>query len=229
MPPCDVWFGPKTQIAGSLAAPGGECGWTDEGGLDTRSISSPRSRRHRYRTASWLLSGVRTLTPFPFKTREQMADLAVRLTQAGAHHQVPLIRAAMAGKLRFAFILPGTRLPLRLLDAATDPRPFAVILAGDGPNSAGPQDFPQARRLLRWAGGIILHATGGLPEHYALAAGATMVLRRLVLVETCTARESEWCDLAVSLAAYTPTLRITVRPSAPPHPSFTMPVGEWLQ
>lgn len=219
----------KNAIAGSLAAPGGGCGWTDESGLDTRFITSPRSRRHRYRTVSWLLLELGRLTPFTCKTREQMADLVVRLTQAGAHHQVPLIRAAMTGKLRFAFIPPGARLPLRLLKAATDPRLFAVILADDGPNPIGPSAFPQARWLLRWAGGIILHATGGLPEHYALAAGATMLLHRLVLVETNSAREAEWCDLATSLAPNTPALRITVRPGAPPHPSFIRAAGEVLQ
>jgi hypothetical protein len=220
---------PRKANAGSLAAPGGGCGWTDEGGLDIRLISPLRSRRHRYRTASWLLLELGPLTPFNCKTRGQMADLAVRLTQAGAEHQVPLVRAAMAGRLRLAFITPGARLPLRLLKAATDPRPFAVILAGDGPELVGPEAFPQARQLLRWAGGIILHATGGLPEHYALAAGATVLHRRLVLVETCTAREAEWCNLAAIFAPSTPTLRITVRPSRSPHPSFTLPAGKVLQ
>ena len=169
------------------------------------------------------------MTPFTCKIPGQLADLAVRLRQAGADHQLPLIHAAMAGKIRVAFIPPGSRLPLKLLKAATDPRPFAVILAGDGPGPVGPSAFPQARRLLRWAGGIIVHATGGLPEHYALAAGATVLMHRLVLVETSSAREAEWCDLATCLAPSTPTLRITVRPGAPPHPSFIRAAGEVLQ
>ena len=169
------------------------------------------------------------MTPFTCKTPAQLADLAVKLRQAGADHQVPLIHAAMAGKIRVAFIPPGSRLPLQLLKAATDPRPFAVILAGDGPDPVGPSAFPQARRLLRWAGGIIVHVTGGLPEHYALAAGATVLLHRLVLVETNAACEAAWCDLVANLAPSTPTLRITVRPGAPQHPTFIRAAGEVLQ
>jgi len=170
-----------------------------------------------------------TMNLVTLKTGAQMADLAVRLIQAGAAHHVPLIRAAMAGALRFTIVPAGARMPLRLLDPSVDSRPLTVILAGDDVNPAGPKDFPQVRRLVRWASGIMVHATCGEPKHYAEAARATVLLRRFLLVETCSGREAEWCALAANLAPQTPTVRITVRPGAPPHPAFAMPAREVLQ
>ncbi|MBX6747469.1 MAG: hypothetical protein IRY87_36020 [Acetobacteraceae bacterium] len=169
------------------------------------------------------------MEPLTLKTRAQMAEVAVRLEQAGAGHHVPLIRAAMAGALRFAVISPGSALPLRLLDMARDSRPLAVILADDGDKPTGPDGFPQARRLLRWAASIFIHATGGQPIHYAAAAQVTMLVRRFLLIETNTAHEAEWCDLRRAVAPRTPGVVLTVPPGAPPHPHLAVPAGEVVQ
>lgn len=169
------------------------------------------------------------MEPLTLKTRAQMAEVAVRLEQAGAGHHVPLIRAAMAGALRFAVISPGSALPLRLLDMARDSRPLAVILADDGDKPTGPDGFPQARRLLRWAAAILIHATGGEPIHYAAAAQATVLVRRFLLIETDTARQAAWCALRRAVAPRTPGAVLTVPPGALPHPHLAVPAGEAVQ
>lgn len=182
------------------------------------------------RTASGLTLKVGTLDPLTIKSRQQMAEIAVRLTQAGAGFYAPMIRAAMAGDLRFAIVPPSGQIPLRLLEEdVADRRPLVVILSADGNDAAGPDAFPQARRMLRWARALMIHAAGGQPEHYAAAVCASIALRRFLLVETDTAHEAEWCALAARLAPHTPMLRITTRPGTPPHPSILPQPGETVQ
>jgi hypothetical protein len=151
---------------------------------------------------------VGTLDSLTIKTRARMADMAVRLTQAGAGHHMPLIRAAMAGVLRFPVVPPGGRMPLRLLELAQDRHPLTVLLADDGDAPPGPAGLPQTTRLLRWARAIMLHTAGGEPKRHATAAQATVLTGRLVLAETDTAHEAD--ELAARVAPCTATLRITV-------------------
>ncbi|MDI3307831.1 MAG: hypothetical protein QJR07_12085 [Acetobacteraceae bacterium] len=120
-------------------------------------------------------------------------------------------------------------MPGRLLDTARDRRPFAVILADDGDNPTGPDGFPQARRLMRWAASIFIHATGGQPIHYAAAAQATVLMRRFLLIETDTAHEAEWCALRRAVAPRTPCVVLTVPPGAAPHPHLAVPAGGVVQ
>lgn len=163
------------------------------------------------------------------KTRGQMAELAVKLTQAGAGHQVPLLRAAMAGALRFVLVAPGGRLPRQMLKDAQDPRPLAVVLADDTEEPAGLAGYPQAARLLRWSGYTIVHGAGGEAWHYQFAVEAAAVHRRVLIVETATAHEDAWDRLARRVAPRTPGLRLKVPPGRPPHPRLGMPVGERVQ
>jgi hypothetical protein len=159
----------------------------------------------------------------------QMAEAAVRLEQAGDKCHPVLLRAAMAGALRLCFVLPGARLPLKVLNPMRDSRPLAVVFAGDGVEPTGPESFPQAMRALRWSKRIMIHGTGGQPAHYALAVQATLACGRLVLIETCSAFEPTWTALATRVAANTPTLRIIIPPGAPPHPCLGAPAGVVIQ
>ncbi|MBX6740423.1 MAG: hypothetical protein IRY87_00065 [Acetobacteraceae bacterium] len=168
------------------------------------------------------------MDPINIKTRAQMAEMVMRLEQAGASRHVPLVRAAMAGALRFAFVSPGDILPLRLLDMEQDRRPFAVILADDGAVSTGSDGFPQARRLLRWAASILIHAAGGEPWHYEAVARATVLARRFLLMETNTAHQTAWHTLRMAVALRTPGSLIEVRPGDV-HPRLTVPAGETVQ
>lgn len=158
-----------------------------------------------------------------------MAETIRRMEQAGAGWHVPLLRAAMAGDLRFCILQPGQRLPLSQLDMQRHPRPFAVILGGDAGGPAGPDAFPQARRLLRWAAGIVLHGAGGEARHYGAVAEAAMLLRRVALVETTTAALPQWLALKAEVAPATPALVVEVPPGKPAHPTMTAPAGAVIQ
>lgn len=169
-----------------------------------------------------MTAGVLRLT-----TQGQMAAAAVRLRQAGADHHAPLFQAAMRGELRFAFILPGGRFPKRLLRG--DRLPLALVLADDADVSHGPSRFPDARRLARWARAVLLHATGGRPEHYEAVVAATLLRGRVLVVETASGeRENEWLALLKSAAPLTPRLHLKPPPGGT-HPAFAAPAGTVLQ
>lgn len=166
-----------------------------------------------------------------FDTRAQMAEAILRMEQAGAAWHVPLLRAAMAGDLRLAFVPPGSRLPLAMLDMRRHPRPLVVVLAGDGGTGgpAGPDAFPQARRLLLWARYALLHGAGGMAWHYTLAAEAAARFRRVVVAETTGAALPAWIELKAAVAPDTPSLAIAVPPGRPAHPLCTAPAGMVVQ
>jgi hypothetical protein len=158
---------------------------------------------------------------------EQMAEAFVHLRQLGVNSHEPLFRAAMREELRFAFILPDTRFPKLLL--AGDRLPLPLVLADDNAGPCGPRRFPQARRFLRWARSILLHAAGGRPVHYAAVAAVTVLRGRVVAVETGSgAREAEWLSFIEAAAPRTPRLHIMPPPGGA-HPSWDVPAGETVQ
>ena len=163
------------------------------------------------------------------KTRAQMAEAIRRFEQAGDTWHLPLLRAAMAGALRFTILPPGMRTPLRILDMQRDPRPLVVVLGGDAGGPATPDAFPQARRLMRWAAFVMLHGAGGQAWHYAVAVEAAAVLRRVLLIETTGAALPAWVALKTEVARSTPGLGVMVPPGEPAHPREAPPPGAVLQ
>ena len=171
----------------------------------------------------------RSLTFANIKTPTQMAEYLRRMEQAGDTWHSPLIRAAMAGALRFVVVSAGARVPLPILDMQRNPVPLVVIVGGDAGGPALPDAFPQARRLMRWAGFIFLHGTGGEAWHYALAAEAAAQVRRVLIVETTGAALPAWVALKAEVAGRTPSLGFKVRPGMPAHPHEKPPAGVPLQ
>jgi hypothetical protein len=137
-------------------------------------------------------------------------------------HMVPVVQADLAGEIRLLLVVPGGRVPTKLLDRR-DP-PTLLILGGD-PGSAritpGPSAFPQVRRLLGWAGATMLHAAEGKVEHYSAAIDATRLVRRVVLIETAPDQQDAWYSLVLAetqrrerSGQQLPTLVISPRPPA---------------
>lgn len=109
---------------------------------------------------------------------------------------LPLYRAALAGELRAIRIVAGGRVPARLLDHEC--QATVITIAGDpGPATPTPTpaEFPQARRLLIWAGAVMLHAAGGAEAHYVALVQASRLLRRVLLIETAPDQQDPWMNL----------------------------------
>jgi hypothetical protein len=62
--------------------------------------------------------------------------------------------------------------------------------------SNGAGDFPDADRLMKWARRVMIHAMGGEAAHYQLAVDAARNHGRVLLIETRTAHEVAWEEMA---------------------------------
>lgn len=98
----------------------------------------------------------------------------------------------------------GASVPLSALDRARMP---ALVLVGDDVGDgldAGPRGWPGAKRLMRWARVAVVHASGGDRETYKQLVHLTLLHRKLLVIETGTARSDAW--LGLCQAAKVPTV-----------------------
>lgn len=146
------------------------------------------------------------------------------IESAGQGFHAPLYRAVLAGELSLLILRQGERVPLRVLERLTDARPQMIVLAGDDGRPGGPEAFPQAERLLRWARFIILHAAAGKAAHYDLAVSMAQSLGRLLLIEAGSAEVAAWSALRERIAPATPGLGIAP-PDGVMHPVPARPAS----
>ena len=129
-------------------------------------------------------------------TGRQLNEAIGSMRGTRAAFAVPLLQGALASDYRFAFAMPGGRLPTQIFHPG---RPSTVVvLSGDpdpGIPTPPPEAFPQAIRFVRWSDAVVVHAAGGLPEHYSWIAEAARSTRRMLVVETGTAAEGAWVGL----------------------------------
>lgn len=156
--------------------------------------------------------------------RAQIDQAIAMLVQAGEGYRIPLMRAAAEGYLSIVAARAGTLIPARELKR---PRPTVVLLTDDTPDATGPGRWPQAQRLIRWSNAIILHATGGNAEHYAMIAASTVLLRRVLVVEMQHRHHAAWRRLVEARTPQVPVLSI-VPPPGDQHPRGGAPEGECL-
>lgn len=143
---------------------------------------------------------------------------AIAMRKAGDTWHGPLFRAAMVGELNVGIVIPGERTPDRFLNEAE--KPVVIVLGGDGKRGAGPDEFRNLWRPMKWARAILLHGAGGEERHYDKAVTAARIVRRVLVVETDSAHLPAWVEARIRLAPGTPTLIISTRPEvvhpAPP-------------
>jgi len=145
------------------------------------------------------------------------ADLAngIAECQLWSPHTVPLLEAAYRDVISLAFVSRDGPPPLRALTRAGQP---AVVVVGDDfadGTDTGPDGWGCAKRLTRWARRAIIHATGGTADDYRGAVLVALQCRRLVLVETGTARVLAWHHLFATAGVSTINL---VPPNGGAHP-----------
>jgi hypothetical protein len=80
--------------------------------------------------------------------------------------------------------------PSRVLKASG--RPLIAVIGDDDYASTGPCGWAATRRLLYWARGGMIHATGADVPSYRTAIGMALVTWRFLLVETDSAHMDEW-------------------------------------
>jgi hypothetical protein len=158
-------------------------------------------------------------------TPERIADILLRVEQAGEGFRLPLLYAAISGAIVTAAAAHGEAVEAKFLKV---PRPTVVLLTDDCPEATGPKRWKQIRRLMRWSKVIYLHATGGKPEHYEMALGFAILTKRVLLIEMQHRHHAEWLTLA---RGYEPqaTVFSVIPPPGQTHPSMTVPAGTVVQ
>jgi hypothetical protein len=161
----------------------------------------------------------------PLFSDAQIAELILRLEQAGEGYRVPLIGTAMTGQIALTAASNGEPVQAPFLKQA---HPTAILLLDDHPDATGPKRWKQIRRLLRWSNSVMLHATGGQRQHYAMAVGFTILTKRLLLVEMRHEHHAEWHALAMEYAPRTTVFSILPTPGQT-HPREVVPEGTVIQ
>lgn len=127
----------------------------------------------------------------------------------------PIPRGAHA----LTVLWPRQTPPLSELDRARCPG-IALLADDDDSTRLGPDGWRYAQRVMRWASGVLLHGTGGLPEHYVFAAQMAQAVRRLVLVETASWRLDVW-EEAARKGGVRPGRILRLQPTDGVHPILT--------
>ncbi|WP_159993739.1 hypothetical protein [Roseomonas sp. 18066] len=167
----------------------------------------------------------RRQAPAIFVTDTEAAEMIVRSQQLGEASRMPAFRAAREGAICLAIAAYGARVPARVLSAE---RPTTILLTDDHPDAVGRKGWPQVRRLLRWARLVVLHATGGQPEHYSFIVEATLATKRVLVIEMEYRHHAEWLALADQYASHLRILNI-VPPVGGTHPVGHAPAGTVFQ
>jgi hypothetical protein len=158
---------------------------------------------------------------------EHCAHLIVAQEQIGEPAPIPLYRAVQDGLVTAVLHRRGARVEASTLWPKR--RPTVIVLGDDDYQSTGPCGWPQAVRLMRWAALIILHGSGGTPEHYGMAVVAAVVRRRVLFVETSAAQLAAW-KLFIDKLASPNTSALVIAPFGDrSHPRASAPVGAIIQ
>jgi hypothetical protein len=127
-------------------------------------------------------------------SRVDLNAVCDRLTAMRAPH-VPLFAAAAAGRIAVVqFLDPAAEWQTAEMKRLR--RPVAVLV-GDDPDigqgaALGPKGWAMARRLRYWARAVIVHGSGGEPDHYRAAVESAERYGRIALIETSSAKAPGW-------------------------------------
>ncbi|HUN44131.1 MAG TPA: hypothetical protein VMU81_27885 [Acetobacteraceae bacterium] len=151
---------------------------------------------------------------------ETQADLAAAIVltqQAGAIGQAHLMRALAAGRIAYQSLLPETSTSqFKAFMRAVSHRPAVVLIGDDSDLPQGPDGWSQARRAIRWAKAIIVHAAGAELEHYEAAVTAAQTVRRTLIIECGSLHLPAWIS-AVRAAPHSPST-LVIQPRGGVHP-----------
>ena len=139
---------------------------------------------------------------------------------AGADHRIPLMQGLYHGRIAHLELhRDGSARQFKMWAAMS--RLPAVLLLGDDDHAeqAGPDTWPIAPRVLRWARFVLIHGGAGRPEHYEYAINLAGTFRRLAMIECSSGNVGAWRQAAERWAVNAAG-QVMQPPPGFPHPSL---------
>lgn len=144
--------------------------------------------------------------------------------QTGFDFRIPLVQAVLDGRIaHFETRRSGCARRLKVFLALTARRPTLILIGDDDDCPTGPDGWPVARRLLRWASFIVLHGTGAERWHYETTINTAELCGRVLMVETSSAMLPAWSAATRRWAPETGVQILKVSEGLPPHPVSMAP------
>ena len=122
-------------------------------------------------------------------TRED-AELLRRIALQLGPFVLPVLDAALAGRIEIVRPLRSSRAPMSLLRRAD--RPVVCWIGDDDDASTGPEGWRSAAQVTRWARAALVHGAGGEPQHYEAAVLGAEQHGRFLLIETSSRKVPGW-------------------------------------
>ncbi len=154
--------------------------------------------------------------PYRIDRWDQIPGAIAHMQAAGAHHRAVLMQALYRGHIAHYEVHRST--PARVVKTfmASACRPELLLIGDDDDLPTGPEGWGQAKRILRWARHVIIHAAAGRVEEYYEAVATAILIGRVCMVETTTEHMDAWRTLAMA-ARPDASVHVYV-PSVGPHP-----------
>lgn len=153
---------------------------------------------------------------------DQLDRLIAEATAAGCGYRAEIYRAVRASRIVSMELRRHAVAPMGILKRA--PLPALVLLGDDDYASTGPAGWACFPRLLRWARGALIHASGGDVHTYRMAIGMALEAKRFLLIEADTAHADEWEAAFLEAVPVVPFLKIIPSDGVQPRPG-TGPKG----
>lgn len=144
--------------------------------------------------------------------------------QTGFEFRIPLITAVLDGRIaHFEVQRSGSVSELKRFMALAARRPTLVLIGDDDDEPTGPDGWPCAQRLLKWARVIVLHATGAERWHYETTVNTAEARGKVLMIETNSAQLPAWMAATKRWAPQAGVQVLQVQPGEPAHPTISTP------
>jgi hypothetical protein len=148
------------------------------------------------------------------------ADLPAAIAhaeQAGAFGRAYLMRQRLTGRIGLFEVFRDTSATtFKRFVAISHGQSAVVVVGADDGMSDGPEAWPLAHRMVRWANSIILHGAGPELIHYQLAVAGAVQHGSLLFIECESAALPAWESLILA-ARHRPVV-LKIVPKGGQHP-----------
>ncbi len=145
-------------------------------------------------------------------------------SRTGFDFRIPLVQSVIDGRIcHFEAHRIGSSGKVKRFLAMSAGRPTLVLIGDDDGDDTGPDGWPMARRLLRWARVVVLHGTGAERWHYETTVNTAELHGQVLMVECSTATLPAWMEATRRWAPNAGVQVLRVPPGTPAHPTHSTP------